>query len=230
MRLGELGVDQNLRAQVLEAAREARADAGRPQRRPAGVARRLGPAREEPPAHLQPVRPVSRPPDLAPPHAGISPPPAAWCSTSAASKGNGWSSAWKAASWARLGDGAKALENIIYAVAELHDRQSVFDLLERDAGGRRVRHDGGDRRDAAAVARGRRWTCCRPFPRPGVPAAFRGFGPGAISRSISSGTTGRCNEPESCRSTDRPAACDRGRRCGSRRAVGSCHRLVPVPG
>ncbi len=30
--------------------------------------------------------------------------------------GNGWSSAWKAACWARLGDGAKALENFRYAM------------------------------------------------------------------------------------------------------------------
>jgi alpha-L-fucosidase 2 len=30
--------------------------------------------------------------------------------------GNGWSSAWKAASWARLGDPSRALENVVYAV------------------------------------------------------------------------------------------------------------------
>ena len=30
--------------------------------------------------------------------------------------GNGWSSAWKAGGWARLGDGAKALENFAYAM------------------------------------------------------------------------------------------------------------------
>ncbi len=30
--------------------------------------------------------------------------------------GNGWSSAWKAACWARLGDGAKALENLRFAL------------------------------------------------------------------------------------------------------------------
>src|SRR5204863_80414 len=30
-------------------------------------------------------------------------------------EGNGWSSAWKAAAWARLGNGAKALEHITYA-------------------------------------------------------------------------------------------------------------------
>lgn len=30
--------------------------------------------------------------------------------------GNGWSSAWKAACWARLGDGAKALENLRFAM------------------------------------------------------------------------------------------------------------------
>ena len=44
--------------------------------------------------------------------------------------GNGWSSAWKAAAWARLGNGAEALENIAYAVDALHDGQPVLDLLE----------------------------------------------------------------------------------------------------
>jgi alpha-L-fucosidase 2 len=30
--------------------------------------------------------------------------------------GNGWASAWKAACWARLGDGAKAMDNFVYAM------------------------------------------------------------------------------------------------------------------
>jgi len=38
--------------------------------------------------------------------------------------GNGWSSAWKAACWSRLGDGGKALENIRYAA-----RNYTFDSL-----------------------------------------------------------------------------------------------------
>jgi alpha-L-fucosidase 2 len=41
--------------------------------------------------------------------------------------GNGWSSAWKAAVWARLQDGAKALENIQYAVAH-YTTDSLFSI------------------------------------------------------------------------------------------------------
>ena len=39
--------------------------------------------------------------------------------------GNGWSSAWKAACWARLGDGARAMENIRYAVGN-YTTSSLF--------------------------------------------------------------------------------------------------------
>jgi alpha-L-fucosidase 2 len=45
-------------------------------------------------------------------------------------EGNGWSSAWKAASWARLGDGAKALENVVYAV-RTYTTASLFSICSR---------------------------------------------------------------------------------------------------
>lgn len=41
--------------------------------------------------------------------------------------GNGWSSAWKAACWARLGNGAKAMENVHYAVGH-YTTTSLFSL------------------------------------------------------------------------------------------------------
>lgn len=41
--------------------------------------------------------------------------------------GNGWSSAWKAACWARLGDGAKALENFRYAM-NTYTTASLFSI------------------------------------------------------------------------------------------------------
>ena len=41
--------------------------------------------------------------------------------------GNGWSSAWKAACWARLGDGAKALENLTYAMHK-YTTKSLFSI------------------------------------------------------------------------------------------------------
>jgi len=41
--------------------------------------------------------------------------------------GNGWSSAWKAAVWARLRDGANALENIRYAIAH-YTTDSLFSI------------------------------------------------------------------------------------------------------
>ena len=44
--------------------------------------------------------------------------------------GNGWSSAWKAACWARLGDGAKALENFTYAVHQ-YTTNSLFSICSR---------------------------------------------------------------------------------------------------
>ena len=53
--------------------------------------------------------------------------------------GNGWSSAWKAACWARLGDAGQGHGELRYAMRQLHDRQPVFDLLGRPAGGRGVR-------------------------------------------------------------------------------------------
>ena len=44
--------------------------------------------------------------------------------------GNGWSSAWKAACWARLGDGAKALENFTYAMHQ-YTTASLFSICSR---------------------------------------------------------------------------------------------------
>lgn len=41
--------------------------------------------------------------------------------------GNGWSSAWKTAVWARLRDGAKAVENIRYAIAH-YTTDSLFSI------------------------------------------------------------------------------------------------------
>lgn len=45
--------------------------------------------------------------------------------------GNGWSSAWKAASWARLRDAAKALDNIEYAVAN-YTTDSLFSICSKN--------------------------------------------------------------------------------------------------
>jgi alpha-L-fucosidase 2 len=44
--------------------------------------------------------------------------------------GNGWSSAWKAACWARLGDGAKAMENFTYAMHK-YTTDSLFSICSR---------------------------------------------------------------------------------------------------
>ena len=44
--------------------------------------------------------------------------------------GNGWASAWKAACWARLGDGAKALENFTYAMRQ-YTTNSLFSICSR---------------------------------------------------------------------------------------------------
>jgi alpha-L-fucosidase 2 len=44
--------------------------------------------------------------------------------------GNGWSSAWKAASWARLGAGDEALENVAYAVRHYTTR-SLFSVCSK---------------------------------------------------------------------------------------------------
>jgi alpha-L-fucosidase 2 len=41
--------------------------------------------------------------------------------------GNGWSSAWKTASWARLGDGSRALENLAYAIHN-YTTDSLFSI------------------------------------------------------------------------------------------------------
>lgn len=41
--------------------------------------------------------------------------------------GNGWSSAWKAACWSRLGDGAKALENLRFAL-NTYTTESLFSI------------------------------------------------------------------------------------------------------
>jgi alpha-L-fucosidase 2 len=45
-------------------------------------------------------------------------------------EGNGWSSAWKAAAWARLGDGNHALENIVYAVNH-YTTESLFSICSK---------------------------------------------------------------------------------------------------
>ena len=45
-------------------------------------------------------------------------------------EGNGWSSAWKAACWARLGDGAKAMENFAYAM-RTYTTNSLFSICSR---------------------------------------------------------------------------------------------------
>jgi len=44
--------------------------------------------------------------------------------------GNGWSSAWKAACWARLGDGARAMENFTYAMHQ-YTTNSLFSICSR---------------------------------------------------------------------------------------------------
>ena len=44
--------------------------------------------------------------------------------------GNGWSSAWKTASWARLGDGAKANDNFTYAMKN-YTTTSLFSICSR---------------------------------------------------------------------------------------------------
>jgi len=44
--------------------------------------------------------------------------------------GNGWASAWKAACWARLGDGVKALENFTYAMHQ-YTTNSLFSICSR---------------------------------------------------------------------------------------------------
>ena len=44
--------------------------------------------------------------------------------------GNGWASAWKAASWARLGNAAKAMENFTYAV-RTYTTDSLFSICSK---------------------------------------------------------------------------------------------------
>ena len=44
--------------------------------------------------------------------------------------GNGWASAWKAASWARLYDGGRALENVVYAVKN-YTTDSLFSICSK---------------------------------------------------------------------------------------------------
>ncbi len=66
-----LGVDPELRARLLEATTEARAPPDRQERRAAGMARRLGSAREEPPPHLAPLRPLPGPRDQPAADAGV---------------------------------------------------------------------------------------------------------------------------------------------------------------
>ena len=45
-------------------------------------------------------------------------------------EGNGWSSAWKAACWSRLGDGGRALDNIRYA-ARTYTFDSLFSICSK---------------------------------------------------------------------------------------------------
>lgn len=45
-------------------------------------------------------------------------------------EGNGWSSAWKAACWSRLGDGERSLENIRYA-ARTYTFESLFSICSK---------------------------------------------------------------------------------------------------
>ena len=45
-------------------------------------------------------------------------------------EGNGWSSAWKASAWARLGNGDHALENIVYAVNH-YTTESLFSICSK---------------------------------------------------------------------------------------------------
>ncbi len=45
-------------------------------------------------------------------------------------EGNGWASAWKAASWARLLDGAKAMEHVAYAIGH-YTTDSLFSICSR---------------------------------------------------------------------------------------------------
>jgi alpha-L-fucosidase 2 len=44
--------------------------------------------------------------------------------------GNGWASAWKAASWARLGNASKAMENFAYAI-KTYTTDSLFSICSR---------------------------------------------------------------------------------------------------
>jgi alpha-L-fucosidase 2 len=44
--------------------------------------------------------------------------------------GNGWSSAWKAASWARLGNGARAMDNFQYAIRN-YTTTSLFSICSK---------------------------------------------------------------------------------------------------
>ena len=44
--------------------------------------------------------------------------------------GNGWASAWKAAAWARLHDGARALDNVVYAV-KTYTTDSLFSICSK---------------------------------------------------------------------------------------------------
>ena len=46
-------------------------------------------------------------------------------------EGNGWASAWKAAAWARLGEAAGALDNIVYA-ARTYTTKSLFSICSRN--------------------------------------------------------------------------------------------------
>jgi alpha-L-fucosidase 2 len=44
--------------------------------------------------------------------------------------GNGWASAWKAAAWARLLDGGRAVENVVYAVKN-YTTDSLFSICSK---------------------------------------------------------------------------------------------------
>ena len=142
------------RARLVRRARQARADADRPQGRPAGVARGLGAARGEPPPHLVVVRLVSGPPGDAPAHARLR------CGEprrprAARAHGKwlviGLESGLVGAAWRRR---ARAPEHGVRS-QPLHDDQPVLDLFEGAAGGRGAWPDSGDRRADAPVRRRR---------------------------------------------------------------------------
>ena len=92
--------------------------------------------------------------------------------------------------WARLGNAREGDGERRLRASKLHDRQPLLDLLEGHAGGRRVRHDRGHRRDAAAVARGRAGAAAGAARPGGRTARCAACAPAAGSRSASRGRRG----------------------------------------